>query len=111
MCNSGRRASVRCPPPGHHQKKEPAVRRSAIALRTPADAFVANLATKCGAAAARSPDPVPKAALTAGPSRGHTPAWRCPRPTFQEQAAEAFLLFQRQLKHASLSRLMAPAPV
>jgi len=39
------------------------VRRSAIALRTPADAFVANLATKCAAAAARSPDPVPTAAL------------------------------------------------
>src|SRR5829696_5108139 len=31
--------------------------------RTPADAFVANLATKCAAAAARSPDPVPTAAL------------------------------------------------
>jgi hypothetical protein len=30
MSNNGRRASVRCPPPGHHQKKEPAVRRSAI---------------------------------------------------------------------------------
>ena len=28
------------------------MRRSAIALRTPADAFVANLATKCAAAAA-----------------------------------------------------------
>jgi hypothetical protein len=40
------------------------VRRSAIALRTPADAFVANLATKCAAAAARSPDPVPTAALS-----------------------------------------------
>ena len=39
------------------------MRRSAIALRTPADAFVANLATKCAAAAARSPDPVPTAAL------------------------------------------------
>jgi len=42
------------------------VRRSAIALRTPADAFVANLATKCAAAAARSPDPVPTAALRNG---------------------------------------------
>ena len=42
------------------------MRRSAIALRTPADAFVANLATKCAAAAARSPDPVPTAALRNG---------------------------------------------
>ena len=105
MSNSGRRASVRCPPPGHHQKKEPAVRRSAIALRTPADAFVANLATKCAAAAARSPDPVPTAALRNGCyaparrtlARRRTGAGRRGRfGTFRAEPALAYTLYERQ---------------
>jgi hypothetical protein len=71
MSNSGRRASVRCPPPGHHQKKEPAVRRSAIALRTPAYAFVANLATS-------APPPQRDLPIRFLQLRSETPAMRQP---------------------------------